>query len=117
MTEEFHRVIAEDELEEGGRHAVFINDWPVLVVRDQGQLHAFINKCTHANSELANGRVRRGTVMCPLHGARFELATGRCIGGPYRPLKLYESRIVDGWIEVAVPEKKPGLEHRLFKTR
>ena len=48
--------------------------------------------------------------MCPLHGARFELASGRCMGGAYKDLRTFPVRVVDGQVEVAVPDAKPGME-------
>ena len=46
--------------------------------------------------------------MCPLHGARFDLATGKCLGGPHAPLRVFPLRSADGWLEVAVPDRPPG---------
>lgn len=48
--------------------------------------------------------------MCPLHGARFELATGKCLGAAYRDLRVFPLRITDGMIEVAIPDTKPAME-------
>ena len=96
---------------EGQMRAASINGWPVLLAMSDGKLHAMLDRCTHAASELSTGRIRRGAVMCPLHGARFDLTTGRCIGGPYDPLMRFETRIEGEWIEVAVPDAAPGFEH------
>ena len=42
-------------------------------------------------------------IACPIHGARFELATGRVMNPPaIKPIATYEIRVVDDWIEVAV---------------
>ena len=49
--------------------------------------------------------------MCPLHGARFEVATGRCIGAAYPDLRTFPVRVNgDGMIEVAVPDAPPGMD-------
>jgi 3-phenylpropionate/trans-cinnamate dioxygenase ferredoxin subunit len=38
-----------------------------------------------------------------VHGARFDLATGRAMNPPAKePIATYEVRAVDDWIEVAV---------------
>lgn len=97
---------------EGERVAAHANGWPVMVTVADGQLHAVANRCPHAASPLHEGRVRRGAIMCPLHGARFELATGRCIGGPYPPLKLFAVRVEAGRVIVAVPADPPPPELR-----
>ncbi|MEZ5656393.1 MAG: Rieske (2Fe-2S) protein [Sphingobium sp.] len=114
MSETFHRVVKAEEVEDKAMLPFVVNGWPVLVCRDEGSVHAVINRCSHAASQLApDGRVRRGSVMCPLHGARFKLDNGECLGGAgYKPLKLFPWRQSDdGWIEVAVPDEAPGAEH------
>lgn len=110
MSETFHSVIAEADFPEDGKVATQINDWYVLLAKIDGHYHAVNDRCTHAASFLSTGRIRRGAVMCPLHGARFELASGRCMGGAYKDLRTFAVRVVDGQVEVAVPDAKPGME-------
>lgn len=114
MSETYHKAVKADEVEERSMLALIIQGWPVLVTRDEGKVHALINRCSHAASPLApDGRVRRGAVMCPLHGARFKLENGECMGNAgYKPLKLFPLRETDdGWVEIAVPDEAPGAEH------
>ncbi|MCB2014532.1 MAG: Rieske (2Fe-2S) protein [Sphingobium sp.] len=114
MPDMFHKVVKADEVEDRAMMAFIVGGWPVLVTRDEGTLHAVINRCSHAAAQLApDGRVRRGAVMCPLHGARFKLENGECMGAAgYKPLKVFDLRETeDGWVEVAVPEEAPGAEH------
>lgn len=112
MSETYHQLLPDAELASGQAQAFIVNGWPVLVARSDDQLHAVINRCTHASATLDEGRIRRGAITCPLHGARFDLASGKCLGGAnYRPLKLFPVRVVDGMIEVAVPNEAPGAEH------
>lgn len=118
MGETFHRVVQASEVEEKAMLPFIVNRWPIFLCREEGELRAIINRCTHAAAELApGGRVRRGSVMCPLHGARFRLTDGECLGGAgYKPLKLFDWReTADGWIEVAVPDEAPGMEHMPVK--
>lgn len=118
MSETYHRVVEAGLVEDRAVLPFIVNGWPVLICRDEGAIHAIINRCTHAAAPIApDGRVRRGSVMCPLHGARFKLDTGECMGGAgYKPLKIYPWReSADGWIEVAVPDEAPGAEHLPIK--
>ena len=48
----------------------------ILVVRHGGQLHAVGNKCPHAGAALNTGVFSCGRIVCPLHGASFDVATG-----------------------------------------
>ena len=117
MAETFHRAARADDVAEGAAIGLVVEGWPVLLARTEGKLLATIDRCTHAASELSTGRVRRGSIMCPLHGARFALASGRCIGGAYKPLMTFETRLADEWVEVAVPDEKPGFEHMPVRAK
>lgn len=65
-------------------------DWtgtPILVVRSGGTVRAYRNLCPHANRPLClpSGKVLVSEgryVVCPFHGASFDIATGACAGGP-----------------------------------
>jgi len=117
MTHNYHRAIRADELTEGRPAGLVVAGWPVLLALSEGKLHATIDRCTHAASELSTGRIRRGAIMCPLHGARFQLADGKCIGGAYAALMTFETRRDGDWIEVAVPDEAPGFEHMPVRAK
>lgn len=80
----------------------------VAVVRLQGSLHAFEDRCTHDGESLAGAEIEAdattpcGVVVCPRHGARFCLATGAALTPPaYEPLRVFRAREREGRIEVA----------------
>ncbi|EZP82804.1 Rieske (2Fe-2S) domain-containing protein [Novosphingobium resinovorum] len=112
MSETFHSVIAEADFPEEGKAAIMLGGWSVLIVKVEDGFRAVNDRCTHQAALLSPGRVRRGAIMCPLHGARFEAATGRCIGGAYADLRVFPLRIEGGMIEVAVPDEAPGPNER-----
>jgi 3-phenylpropionate/trans-cinnamate dioxygenase ferredoxin subunit len=79
----------------------------VAIVRLEGTLHAFEDRCTHDGESLAGAEVESdaatpcGVVVCPRHGARFCLATGAALTPPaYEPLKVFAVRERAGRIEV-----------------
>ncbi len=58
-----------------------------FVVRFEGQLHAWLNRCTHVAMELdlMPNRVFDASgqwLICSSHGALFDPASGACAGGP-----------------------------------
>jgi nitrite reductase/ring-hydroxylating ferredoxin subunit len=110
VSETWHALIAETEFPADGKIATMLGGWYVLVAKTESGLHAVNDRCTHQAALVSGGRVRRGAIMCPLHGARFELATGRCIGGTYSDLRTFPVRVENGMIEVAVPDAAPRLE-------
>jgi len=76
----------------------------VAVFNVDGEFYAIDDICTHDGGELAGGAVEGDVVICPRHGARFSLRTGAALTPPaYEPVRRYETRVVDGIVEVKAP--------------
>jgi 3-phenylpropionate/trans-cinnamate dioxygenase ferredoxin subunit len=76
----------------------------VLLVRVAGAVHAINNLCTHADACLHEGRIRGHRIICPLHGASFDVRTGAVLAKPaIVPLTRYEVREIDGSVQVLLP--------------
>jgi anthranilate 1,2-dioxygenase ferredoxin component len=103
----WHRIANQGELLTEGNLAVEIAGWQVLLVGSADDLFAYHDRCTHQAAQLSCGKVRRGAIMCPLHGARFKLDTGECIGGAYPALRRFAVRVDNGAIEVELPDEPP----------
>ncbi len=110
MSESWHNILAEADFPAEGKATTILNGWHVLVAKTDDGYHAINDRCTHAASHLSGGRVRRGAIMCPLHGARFELASGKCLGGTYRDVRTFPLRVENGQIEVAIPDAQPKVD-------
>lgn len=67
----------------------------VIVARAQdGSYHAVAAVCSHAALPLEGGRVRGASIVCPHHGARFCLKTGRVLGPPaHEGITAYPTRV------------------------
>lgn len=62
----------------------------VAVFRSRdGALFAVENRCPHRNGPLSDGIMGDGKVVCPLHGYKFDLTTGRQIDGQ-ECIKVYK---------------------------
>ena len=91
------------DLAEGVLHGLLVDDVPVLLVRLNGIIHAIGGICTHEYADLAEGELDNACVVCPLHGSKFDLVTGRALTLPaVVPEPVYEVSIVDGTVYVAV---------------
>jgi 3-phenylpropionate/trans-cinnamate dioxygenase ferredoxin component len=56
---------------------------PWAVVNADGRRHAVSRRCRHLGADLAEGHLDEdGCLVCPWHGARYELETGRMVQGP-----------------------------------
>ncbi len=52
-------------------------DLDVLVANVGGTLYAVEGICPHMSGYLARGRLEGADVVCPVHGARYDLRTGK----------------------------------------
>jgi 3-phenylpropionate/trans-cinnamate dioxygenase ferredoxin component len=105
MTEEqvFSRVLSVAEVQPGTKKAVDVNGQSILICHSNDRLFAVSNICSHAHEKLECGRMSRGWIACPIHGARFDLATGRAMNPPAKqPIATFPVRVVEDWIEVCV---------------
>ena len=65
----------------GEGRAYKVGDVGIAVFRQRdGKLFATQSQCPHRQGPLADGIVGAGTVICPFHAWKFDLATGRCAG-------------------------------------
>jgi 3-phenylpropionate/trans-cinnamate dioxygenase ferredoxin subunit len=77
----------------------------VCIAKSQGEVFALSDICSHADVNLSDGDVDKGTVECWLHGSRFDLRTGRPTGLPAnRPVPTYPVKIDGNDILVAIKE-------------
>lgn len=60
----------------------------IFRTRDGG-VYATQAECPHRQGPLADGLLGDGLVVCPLHGRKFELATGKPVGNDCAPLTTY----------------------------
>lgn len=59
--------------------------------------------CTHEQVHLCDGLVMDGVIECPKHNGRFDIKTGKALGGPVCVnLKTYPAKIESGVIHVLV---------------
>lgn len=59
---------------------VKVNDELTLAVCEAGgRFFALDSRCPHRGAALAEGEVKDGVLVCPLHHFRFNLETGRCM--------------------------------------
>lgn len=99
---EFVDVGRADEIAEGAYLIAEVGERSVLVANLGGEYFAVENRCSHVNSPLEGGRIKRGRIACPLHGAVYDLRTGASLAGALAPrgLRTFETRVVEGIVSI-----------------
>ena len=82
-----------DEVKEDEILALNIDDTPVALTYVHGNIVAFGDICTHDDGPLAEGEIEGDCVICPRHGARFDLFTGQPTFPAPTPIPIYETKI------------------------
>ncbi len=89
------------DLKSGRTHSTVIDGQEILLCNTGDGVHAVSSLCTHAIARLDEGRLRGHRLTCLLHGASFDVRSGKVMGGPAcEPLRSYPTRIAQGYIEV-----------------
>ena len=99
-------VCSVEELPPGEMKLVPAGEITVGVFNAGGELYAIEDRCSHDDGPLAEGDwdPEERVVVCPRHGSRFDLRSGRPLSLPaYLPVDTYVVRIEDGMIKVDVP--------------
>jgi nitrite reductase/ring-hydroxylating ferredoxin subunit/uncharacterized membrane protein len=80
----------------------------LVVVRRGGHVDVLADTCSHLAALLSEGSFTaeegQGCVVCPWHGSTFRLSDGAVIHGPATaPMPRFQTRVVDGTVEVRLP--------------
>jgi nitrite reductase/ring-hydroxylating ferredoxin subunit len=100
---DWHDVAARDQLDPDFPVGVEVNGQPIGLYLLGDQVHAIEDVCPHAEALLSQGFVENGVVECPLHGAQFDIATGKClveIGE--RDVRCFPVRVLDGRVSIKI---------------
>ena len=100
----WHDVAARDQLDADFPLGVEVNGQKVGVFLLGDQVHALEDVCPHAFALLSQGFQEDGVIECPLHAARFEVATGKCLSEiGQRDIHCYPVRVQAGRVAIQIP--------------
>ena len=99
----FQEVADTADIPEGSSVSVQFSGHDILICHTKGEFFAVENQCTHALSKLEGGRLRAYRLICPLHGAAFDVRDGCVKGKPAsESIRTYSLRTVDGRIQLSL---------------
>ena len=99
-------LIGLDEMTEATATVVRAGQHTLVLVRKNDKAFAYINNCPHQNRPLSlpSGKVivsEDTYIVCPFHGASFDMTSGQCRGGPAGssvlqavPVKVIDNRVI-----------------------
>ena len=61
---------------------VEVNDREIAIANVNGNFYTIDDRCGHASARLSSGGLGGNIVTCPLHGAQFDVTTGKKLSEP-----------------------------------
>ncbi len=77
----------------GTTKRVVVGDDAILLCNVDGEIYAIEDVCTHDGGELDQGELEACRVMCPRHGAYFDVRTGAATFPAILPVRIFVVRI------------------------
>jgi len=66
----------------------------ICIANRGGKFFAVDDTCSHEECSLGGGEIDEGELVCPCHGARFDLETGKVLTLPaVRDIKTYNIKV------------------------
>ena len=95
------KVARAHEIPPGQKKIVEVDGVLVVLVNLDGEFYAVEDVCTHDGGPLGEGELEGHELICPRHGARFDVRTGDALTLPaFEPVPTYEVRLENGDVMV-----------------
>jgi 3-phenylpropionate/trans-cinnamate dioxygenase ferredoxin subunit len=102
---DFVPVASVTDLPDPGRILVEVDDRMIALFHVGGIFYAIDDVCTHDGGPLAEGRLEGFAIVCPRHGAKFDIRDGRVLSMPAtKPTVAHEVKVEGGEVFVRVKE-------------
>jgi 3-phenylpropionate/trans-cinnamate dioxygenase ferredoxin subunit len=79
---DFVKVATVDEIPQGGYKAFELNEDRFIVASTADGFFAFEDQCTHDGEPFDEGDLEDNEIVCPRHGARFDITSGEVAAPP-----------------------------------
>jgi 3-phenylpropionate/trans-cinnamate dioxygenase ferredoxin subunit len=95
-----------DQIPAGERLFVELDGKSIVLFNLAGKFFAIGDICSHDNGPVGDGEIEGNEVICPRHGGRFDVQTGKATSLPALvDIPAYPVRLVEGNLEIGIPKK------------
>jgi 3-phenylpropionate/trans-cinnamate dioxygenase ferredoxin subunit len=92
------------EFAAGSWRTIDLDGTQVAVFNLDGAYYAIEDVCTHDGGILTGGTLEGEEIVCPRHGARFSVKTGKVLAPPaYEDVSRFPVQVVNGMVQVRDP--------------
>jgi 3-phenylpropionate/trans-cinnamate dioxygenase ferredoxin subunit len=79
---EFVEVARVGDLSDPGKQLIEVDERMLVLLLVDGNYYCLDDVCTHDGGPLAEGSLDGTSIICPRHGARFDVRTGKALTMP-----------------------------------
>ena len=102
---EFVEIAPIDQLSPGERLFVELGGKSIVLFNLAGKLFAIGDVCSHDNGPVGDGEIEDDQIICPRHGARFDIRTGKAKSLPaLLDIPSYPVRVEQGMVQIGIPK-------------
>lgn len=103
---EYLDIAPESELPNGERLFIEVEGRSLVIFNIAGQFFSIGDVCSHDDGPVGDGDIEGYNIVCPRHGAEFDIRTGQAVQMPaVVDIPAYPVRVVDGMIQVGIPKE------------
>jgi 3-phenylpropionate/trans-cinnamate dioxygenase ferredoxin subunit len=103
---EYMDIAPASELPNGERLFVEIEGRPIVIFNIAGQFFSIADVCSHDDGPVGEGDLEGYNIVCPRHGAEFDVRTGKVLSMPaVVDIPAYPVKVVDGMIQLGIPKE------------
>ncbi|MBE3144371.1 MAG: non-heme iron oxygenase ferredoxin subunit [Planctomycetes bacterium] len=102
---EYVEIAPVDQLTDGERLFVELGGKSIVLFNLAGKLFAIGDVCSHDNGPVGDGEIEENEIICPRHGARFDIRTGKATSLPALvDIPAYPVRVMEGMVQIGMPK-------------
>ncbi len=102
---EYFPVARIEDIPNGGRIYVEFGGMIIVVFNVGGNYYATGDVCSHDDGPIGDGELDGYQLVCPRHGARFDIRSGKALTLPaVEDIPYFPTRVVDGQVEIGISQ-------------
>lgn len=103
---EFVEIAPASELPNGERLFVEVEGKSIVIFNIADQIFAIGDICSHDDGPLGDGDLEGYNIVCPRHGAEFDVRSGRVMSMPaVVDIPAYPVKVEEGMIQLGLPKE------------
>ena len=102
MNKKFFKITNINSIPETKGKKISIGKKSIALFKYGGKIFAIQNSCPHQGADLADGFVKDGKVVCPLHNWAFDLETGAFSGNENIRIPTYKTKVENNEVYILI---------------